>query len=97
MWAHERALAEAEGQHTEEVERSKAELIEAEEKAARTISQAQLTKSGHVYVISNIGSFGEGIFKVGMTHRLEPKERNLGTRQCIGSVSLRYPHDDLLG
>ncbi len=41
----------------------------------RAISQAQLTKSGHVYIISNIGSFGENIFKIGMTRRLEPKER----------------------
>ncbi len=75
--ALERALAEAEGQHSEEVERLKARLTEAEEKARRAISQAQLTKSGHVYVISNIGSFGDGIFKVGMTRRLEPKDRIL--------------------
>ena len=48
---------------------------QAEEKAQRTISQAQLTKSGYVYVVSNIGSFGEGVFKVGLTRRLEPLER----------------------
>lgn len=41
----------------------------------RKISQAQLTKSGHVYIISNIGSFGENIYKIGMTRRLEPEER----------------------
>lgn len=30
---------------------------------------------GYVYVISNIGSFGENIYKVGMTRRLNPQER----------------------
>ncbi len=32
-------------------------------------------KAGYVYIISNIGSFGEGIYKIGMTRRLEPMER----------------------
>lgn len=32
-------------------------------------------KAGYVYIISNIGSFGENIFKIGMTRRLEPQER----------------------
>jgi hypothetical protein len=32
-------------------------------------------KAGYVYVISNIGAFGEGIFKIGMTRRLEPQDR----------------------
>ena len=32
-------------------------------------------KAGYVYVISNIGSFGEDIFKIGMTRRLEPMDR----------------------
>lgn len=41
----------------------------------RAISQAQLTKRGHIYVISNIGSFGPGVFKVGMTRRLDPMVR----------------------
>ncbi len=36
---------------------------------------AQLTKQGHVYIISNIGSFGEDVFKIGMTRRLEPMDR----------------------
>ena len=30
---------------------------------------------GYVYVISNIGSFGENIYKIGMTRRLNPQER----------------------
>lgn len=32
-------------------------------------------KAGFVYVISNVGSFGEGVYKIGMTRRLEPMER----------------------
>ena len=32
-------------------------------------------KAGYVYVISNIGSFGEGVYKIGMTRRLEPQDR----------------------
>lgn len=32
-------------------------------------------RAGYVYVISNIGSFGEGIYKIGMTRRLEPMDR----------------------
>ena len=32
-------------------------------------------KAGYVYIISNIGAFGENIYKIGMTRRLEPEER----------------------
>lgn len=32
-------------------------------------------KAGYVYVISNVGSFGENIYKIGMTRRLEPQDR----------------------
>lgn len=50
-------------------------LAEAHTNKERAIAQAQLTRSGHVYVISNIGSFGEHVYKIGMTRRLDPKER----------------------
>ena len=70
--ALEKALKETQDEHSAEVELLKARLKEAEEKAQRAISQAQLTKSGHVYVLSNIGSFGDGVFKIGMTRSLEP-------------------------
>ncbi len=52
-----------------------AQLEEAKQKKERAISRAQQTKSGHVYIISNIGSFGDNVFKIGMTRRLEPMER----------------------
>ena len=51
------------------------QLKQAQEEKERAISRAQLTKSGHVYIISNIGSFGENVFKIGMTRRLEPLDR----------------------
>ena len=35
----------------------------------------QNARAGYVYVISNIGAFGQGIYKIGMTRRLEPMER----------------------
>lgn len=33
------------------------------------------TKAGYVYIISNIGSFGENVYKIGMTRRLDPMDR----------------------
>jgi len=50
-------------------------LQKAHELKERAISRAQLTKSGHVYIISNIGSFGDTVYKIGMTRRLEPMDR----------------------
>lgn len=57
------------------VNKLETELKEAIDRKAKAIDRAQLTKSGHVYVLSNIGSFGEGVYKIGMTRRLEPLER----------------------
>jgi len=73
--ALDKALAEAKDIHSNEIEQLRARLAEAEAKAQRTKSQAEMTKSGHVYVISNIGSFGNDVFKIGMTRRLEPEIR----------------------
>ncbi|MBY0755007.1 DUF4041 domain-containing protein [Clostridium sardiniense] len=47
----------------------------AEEKMQRAKSMAQQTRSGYVYVISNVGSFGEDVYKIGLTRRLEPMNR----------------------
>jgi hypothetical protein len=52
-----------------------ADLEAAHSKKDRALSQAQLTKSGHVYVVSNIGSFGDDVYKIGMTRRLDPIDR----------------------
>lgn len=46
------------------------------DKAEKLIDyREQNAKAGYVYVISNIGAFGEGVFKIGMTRRLDPTER----------------------
>jgi hypothetical protein len=50
---------------------------------------AQQTRAGHVYVISNVGSFGEQVFKIGMTRRLEPLDR---IRE-LGDASVPFEFD----
>jgi len=50
-------------------------LVDAEAKGQRALSMAQQTRSGNVYVISNVGSFGDGVLKIGMTRRLIPDDR----------------------
>ncbi len=59
----------------ERIKQLEENLQKAHEEKERAVSRAQLTKSGHVYIISNIGSFGDHIYKVGMTRRLEPHDR----------------------
>ncbi len=86
-------LADAKGAELDELSakigRLETQLREAQEQKARAISRAQLTKAGHIYVISNIGSFGEDVFKIGMTRRLEPLER---VRE-LGDASVPFPFD----
>ncbi|MCL1939558.1 MAG: DUF4041 domain-containing protein [Desulfovibrionaceae bacterium] len=64
-------------------------LAEAEEKARRAESMASLTRSGHVYILSNTGSFGEKVFKIGMTRRLEPLDRV----KELGDASVPFAFD----
>lgn len=64
-------------------------LAEAEARNQRALSMAQQTKAGHVYVISNVGSFGEDLYKVGMTRRLEPLDR---VRE-LGDASVPFGFD----
>lgn len=66
-----------------------ARLAQAHAVKERAIAQAQLTRSGHVYVISNIGSFGEHVFKIGMTRRLDPLDR---IRE-LGDASVPFEFD----
>lgn len=87
--ALERALAQAHGQHAAEVDKLRAQLAEAEAKSERAMSLAQQTKVGSVYVISNIGSFGEGVFKIGMSRRLDPMDRV----KELGDASVPFPFD----
>jgi hypothetical protein len=39
------------------------------------LNREQNTRAGYVYIISNIGSFGDNVYKIGMTRRLEPMDR----------------------
>ena len=50
---------------------------------------AQQTKRGHIYIISNIGSFGENVYKIGMTRRLEPTDRV----KELGDASVPFQFD----
>jgi len=87
--ALQKALQKAHDEHDAEVQRLKAQLEEAQDKLQRAKSMAELTKAGFVYVISNIGSFGENVFKVGMTRRLEPNDR---VRE-LGDASVPFRYD----
>lgn len=70
-----KSTAEERAKLEKELESLKSKLQEAQEKNQRAISMAQQTRSGHVYVISNLGAFGENVYKIGMTRRLEPLDR----------------------
>lgn len=83
------ATAEQRTKFESELNELRAKLKIAEEKFSRARSMAELTKSGHVYVISNIGSFGQHVFKIGMTRRLEPAERI----KELGNASVPFPFD----
>jgi hypothetical protein len=65
------------------------ELLDSHAKSERAKSMAQQTKMGHVYVISNIGSFGDNVYKIGMTRRLEPLDRI----KELGGASVPYIFD----
>lgn len=73
----------------EKIQQLELDLKAAQEKKERALSMAQQTKRGHVYVISNIGSFGEDVYKIGMTRRLEPLDR---IRE-LGDASVPFKFD----
>lgn len=85
----EAASAEQRQMLEQQIRELQEKLQEAESKSERALSMAQQTKRGHVYVISNIGSFGENVFKVGLTRRLEPEIR---VRE-LGDASVPFPFD----
>lgn len=87
--AMEQASAEQRAEYEAQLVELQQKLTEAEEKNQRAISMAQQTKRGNVYVISNIGSFGENVYKVGMTRRLDPMERV----KELGDASVPFPFD----
>ncbi|MGO8757760.1 MAG: DUF4041 domain-containing protein [Terracidiphilus sp.] len=72
-------LKKASGEHLDAIQANILDLeqriADAQAKQDHAVSMAQVTKLGHVYVISNVGSFGEGVFKIGLTRRLDPEDR----------------------
>lgn len=72
-------LSSSSDEDTEDLNKKKEEIIQSlsdiDTKIKNIDYREANQKAGYVYVISNIGSFGEGIYKIGMTRRLNPQER----------------------
>jgi hypothetical protein len=83
------ASEEQRAEYQRRLEELEQKLKAAEEKNQRAISMAQQTKQGHVYIISNVGSFGDDVFKIGLTRRLEPSDR---VRE-LGDASVPFEFD----
>ena len=81
--------------HGSEIEVLRTRLAEVEQMVAKVeerkaeIINLQNGKAGTVYIISNVGSFGDHVFKIGMTRRLEPQDRV----DELGSASVPFPFD----
>lgn len=69
--------------------RVRAQLGEVDRKIEDVDYRAANVRAGFVYVISNLGSFGEGVVKVGLTRRLEPMDR---VRE-LGDASVPFKFD----
>lgn len=77
----EKLKAQMQEYANKENEALNAKILELQAKLAdvaikkESITQLQNGKAGNVYIISNLGSFGENVFKVGMTRRINPQDR----------------------
>ncbi len=58
-------------------------------KQKEQIASLENGKAGHVYIISNIGSFGDDVYKIGMTRRIDPMDRV----KELGDASVPFPFD----
>lgn len=65
------------------------DLAEAHARVERAQAMAEKTRSGYVYIISNVGSFGEEVVKIGLTRRLDPADR---VRE-LGDASVPFEFD----
>ena len=87
---YENALAKLEAAGDEEAAGRMREQLAAIAEGLETVDlRAANSRAGYVYVISNIGSFGEGIVKIGMTRRLNPEDR---VRE-LGDASVPFRFD----
>lgn len=64
-------------------------LVTKVEEKKEEIINLQNGKAGTVYIISNIGSFGDNVYKIGMTRRIEPQDRV----NELGDASVPFPFD----
>lgn len=71
------------------LEEVKGQFSELEKEEKVIDYREQNAKAGYVYIISNIGSFGENVYKIGMTRRLEPMERI----DELGDASVPFSYD----
>lgn len=74
---------------TDSVEELKAKLDELGAAVADVEAREANIRAGYVYVISNVGAFGENVVKIGMTRRLEPEDR---VRE-LGDASVPFRFD----
>ena len=70
-------------------DQAEAKLTEIQDAIDGITRRAANIRAGHVYVISNIGAFGEDIVKIGMTRRLDPMDR---IRE-LGDASVPFRYD----
>ena len=74
--AEQEAKTEAEKQELREQIKALQQQIAKQDEDQKDIENKRLrTGAGFVYIISNIGSFGKGIYKIGVTRRDEPEAR----------------------
>jgi hypothetical protein len=66
-----------------------ARISQIAESIAAVDQRAANVRAGYVYVISNVGSFGEDMIKIGMTRRLDPRDR---VRE-LGDASVPFRFD----
>lgn len=74
---------------SEKIAKLEVELATAHAATERARAMAEMTKTGYVYIISNIGSFGEDVVKIGLTRRLDPDDR---VRE-LGDASVPFSFD----
>lgn len=72
-----------------ETARLKQQIVEIEKGINDVEKREANIRAGYVYVISNIGSFGERMVKIGMTRRLDPMDR---VRE-LGDASVPFNFD----
>lgn len=69
--------------------RAEAKLVEIDNAITGVENREANTRAGYVYCISNVGAFGEGVVKIGLTRRLDPMDR---VRE-LGDASVPFRFD----